>query len=671
MDLNTLLKNPMKFVKDINTLKETVNVLDVENLQMESTMPSDKLKLLNEIMPNFQMTRENYANELDVMLGLSGANKTRRDLENLTGKFIYLLSKHMWCLYLTDKLSYDTLKTFYMNLFGIDLDKVENKAAILSKSLSACGYGYSGYACYGYAGYGYPGYGYPGYGYPGYGYPGYGYGYGLFSQHKTILNYTNPNLSKFDIKRWGGVFDKVKDVIDTNKWDKITYADASSVSNKTLKYALETVGNIHSVKLNKRQPAEFTLHMNEDFKNKYGNYFDNCRVYEDNGDFTFLFWIEEITFLFNYISLNSDIDQTIFINIHDHPIDNGKLIRTIDDHPYPDMKKHSSTLKINVTTQPEPNFPIYCWPAKKTHKDIGLPFHDIWMFIFKYWFSNDFNIDTFNKNPGVNKLLKDKIPKGFFRGSYTNCAYPIKNSVRLLSHLKTLQDEAANGLNSLVDAYVVGGPATFSYQHYQTSYLENNSLDYWLKPDKFTPAKDQPNYRYILNLDGFASAFRIIQEIYYNSILIIPDSDYTDVIRENLEPWKHYVPVKGDLSNLRNTIEWCNNNLDKMEIILKNLQNLRDNIIRFEHFIELTKRRITEKSGTIKLTDIAGFNTSTQIKITPPTIPDDAIQPLGKTTEFVWKKKSDNSEISRESVSYKKYLKYKEKYLKLKSELEK
>jgi hypothetical protein len=205
MDLNTLLKNPMKFVKDINTLKEIVNVLDVENLQMESTMPSDKLKLLNDIMPNFQMTRENYANELDIMLGLSGTNKTRRDLENLTGKFIYLLSKHRWCLYLTDKLSYDTLKTFYMNLFGIDLDKVENKAAILSKSLSATGYGY----------------GYAGYGYAGYGYPGYGYGYSSFSSSSTPVtpfvfssNYTF-DISNFQIS--DSKYDTLKKYINDNK----------------------------------------------------------------------------------------------------------------------------------------------------------------------------------------------------------------------------------------------------------------------------------------------------------------------------------------------------------------------------------------------------------------------------------------------------------------------
>ncbi len=126
MDLNTLLKNPMKFVKDINTLKETINVLDAENLQMESSMESSKLKLLNDIIPTIEIKRENYANELDVMLGLTGTNKTKKDLENITGKFIYLLSKHMWCLYLTDKISYDVVRAFYLNLFGIDIEKIPN-----------------------------------------------------------------------------------------------------------------------------------------------------------------------------------------------------------------------------------------------------------------------------------------------------------------------------------------------------------------------------------------------------------------------------------------------------------------------------------------------------------------------------------------------------------------
>ena len=131
MDLNNLLKNPMKFVKDINMLKETINILDNENLLIETSMESSRLRLLNDIMPTIKITHEKYADALSVMLGLTGTNKIKKELENMTGKFIYLLTKHMWCLYLTDKISYDKIKEFYLNLFGIDIEK--NSNSILGK----------------------------------------------------------------------------------------------------------------------------------------------------------------------------------------------------------------------------------------------------------------------------------------------------------------------------------------------------------------------------------------------------------------------------------------------------------------------------------------------------------------------------------------------------------
>ena len=114
----------MKFVKDINKLKDIVNILDNENLLIETSMEPEKLQILNETIPNLKFNIDKHVNELDVMLNLSGNNKTKKDIESLIGKFMYLYTKHLWCLYLTEKITYDKLNIFYSNIYKIDINTV-------------------------------------------------------------------------------------------------------------------------------------------------------------------------------------------------------------------------------------------------------------------------------------------------------------------------------------------------------------------------------------------------------------------------------------------------------------------------------------------------------------------------------------------------------------------
>ena len=157
--------------------------------------------------------------------------------------------------------------------------------------------------------------------------------------------------------------------------------------------------------------------------------------------------------------------------------------------------------------------------------------------------------------------------------------------------------------------------------------------------------------------------------MYYNSIIVIPESEYNDILRYVLEPWKHYVPVKADLSNLKNTILWCNDNLDKMDIIKNNLIKLRDSIINIENMFALGYNKLNtndnQESLQFKLTN-GVFDTATQQTISGyETITDDTIVKLGKETTFQWKSR-DNTIKREEQISYNKYLKYKRKYIKLK-----
>lgn len=144
-------------------------------------------------------------------------------------------------------------------------------------------------------------------------------------------------------------------------------------------------------------------------------------------------------------------------------------------------------------------------------------------------------------------MTEPSIDKAIFRSSYTNCAENPKNAIRNIAHIKSIQHP------NYIDAAVTY--SKWTYDNYKNSKLYTENIPYHSSKEKWMTPNDQLKYKYILNLDGFASAFRIIKELYYDRIIIIPDSPYTYVIRYMLIEWVHYVPCSKNLDNLVNTIK--------------------------------------------------------------------------------------------------------------------
>jgi hypothetical protein len=83
--------------------------------------------------------------------------------------------------------------------------------------------------------------------------------------------------------------------------------------------------------------------------------------------------------------------------------------------------------------------------------------------------------------------------------------------------------------------------------------------------------------------------------------------------------------------------------------------------------LNLTKELIVNPKIQINLTKLVGFDISTQLEYKPDTLPisDDEEEKLGKTgkLEFIGE---NGFKSLQEDIYYKKYLKYKQKYLSLK-----
>ena len=444
-------------------------------------------------------------------------------------------------------------------------------------------------------------------------------------------NYIN-NPDKFNINNNINKSNIINKYIKHNRWFIKHNVNDENIGDRTLKYALQAVGCLYTINFDDKGPI-FVLHKNKDYVDKYGSFFDNCRIIDggyDSSNISLIWWLVNITDYFNLLFLynkknNIDLSkETIYLNILDNPI-----VRADGLHPFTHFRSGVKPILINITERPDK--PIYTWSIKKDYLDIALPFPDIWMFLLEREYSETFNISSYNNLYHNNINLVDnyitKNNKAIFRGAFTNCVdtdLKISNTLRIKAHIKTLKDK-----EQYLDSYVV--KSSFDYNNYTNGRINITGIDYMGTPDKFMKPSDQIRYKCVLNLDGFASAWRIIQELYYNSCIICPETDYKDIIKNCLKPWIHYVPCNKDLSNLIETIKWCVNNNDKVLKIIENLRVLRDHIVSIDNMLIVSNALLFNPSNELTLSYITNFNVI-QNEYKPDILPiqDDIEAPLEK-----------------------------------------
>ena len=93
----------------------------------------------------------------------------------------------------------------------------------------------------------------------------------------------------------------------------------------------------------------------------------------------------------------------------------------------------------------------------------------------------------------------------------------------------------------------------------------------------------------------------------FNSVLLIPETKFTDVIREQLQRDKHYIQIKSDLTDLAETVNYLNNTESgkkKCQEIIKNLSELSKKINNYDFYMNLMFEKIEKiqnKNKEIKI----------------------------------------------------------------------
>uniref|UniRef100_A0A8C9TGE2 Protein O-glucosyltransferase 1 n=1 Tax=Scleropages formosus TaxID=113540 RepID=A0A8C9TGE2_SCLFO len=81
-------------------------------------------------------------------------------------------------------------------------------------------------------------------------------------------------------------------------------------------------------------------------------------------------------------------------------------------------------------------------------------------------------------------------------------------------------------------------------------------------PAKEIPLVDHCRYKYLFNFRGVAASFRFKHLFLCGSLVFHVGDEWLEFFYPQLQPWVHYIPVKGDLSDLRQLLQFVKENDD-------------------------------------------------------------------------------------------------------------
>lgn len=240
-------------------------------------------------------------------------------------------------------------------------------------------------------------------------------------------------------------------------------------------------------------------------------------------------------------------DCDFFVNRRDFP-----LLKKDRTEPYDAFFGENTPL---ISHAYERYCPILSMCVRDGFSDIPIPTWDDWSRvnpskIFSKRFV-DFTPTEWNEKKSI----------AVFRGSTTGDGTTVDTNLRL---------KLCSMSNDVLDAGIAEWdcrPRKVRGTDY-VSIIDTRDVPFTLK-EYLTPT-EQAKYKYIVNVDGNVSAFRLSLELGMGSVILLVDSPHELWYHNKLKEYVHYVPVKRDLSDLYEQIEWCKNHDTECEQIAKN-----------------------------------------------------------------------------------------------------
>ena len=222
--------------------------------------------------------------------------------------------------------------------------------------------------------------------------------------------------------------------------------------------------------------------------------------------------------------------------------------------------------------------PIFSMCSRDNYADICIPTWQDWERVSSISDGKFFpkGCRDYNNNFNINWSNKKNI--AVFRGGSTGCGINIRNNIRLKVSYMSYTNPTYKG-EKILDAGVTDfniRPRLLPTRNGECllTTIHTDTLKFG-KVDFLSPLQ-QSEYKYIINIDGHSSAYRLSYELGMGSVILLVDSPYYIWCRKMLEPYVHYVPVKRDLSDLIEQIKWCIDHDDECKEIANNAKLFYD-----------------------------------------------------------------------------------------------
>lgn len=279
-------------------------------------------------------------------------------------------------------------------------------------------------------------------------------------------------------------------------------------------------------------------------------------------------------------------DIEFFINRRDFPV-----IKRDGTEPYNNIWD-SDTKPLLSHNYPK-YVPILSMATSNQYADITMPTYEDWarvqapLNIFFPKACVDYDL-PFNKN------WASKIPTAVFRGGSTGCGVTVETNPRLklayISANTPLDDTGIAYLDAGITKWNLRPRKIKGEKYLKTIEIEELPFD---KVNFLSPV-EQSNYKYIVNVDGHVSAFRLSLELNMGCVILMVDSAWKMWYKDLLVPYEHYVPVKADLSDIIDQIKWCRDNDEKCQEIVRNAQLFFDTYLQRDGILDYMQKTIVD-----------------------------------------------------------------------------
>lgn len=111
----------------------------------------------------------------------------------------------------------------------------------------------------------------------------------------------------------------------------------------------------------------------------------------------------------------------------------------------------------------------------------------------------------------------------------------------------------------------------------------DDSLERYTGAQYLTFQDQVTRWKYLIDVEGQGYSARTKVLMFSGRVLFIADRPWKEWWYQGLEPWVHYVPVKRDLSDLRQNFEIVDNDPDLQQKIINNSLDYARNNLRYIH----------------------------------------------------------------------------------------